>query len=85
MLVDKHGTEAPICSAMKADAMLENGDMDGAATWRRVVKAVEALLDTEPRDRLMIPEGPRVLILASRQSIAARRKPLAGGEKRRIE
>ncbi len=24
---------------MRADAMLENGDMEGAATWRRVVMA----------------------------------------------
>ncbi len=32
---------------MRADAMLEKGDMDGAATWRRIVKAVEELLATE--------------------------------------
>ncbi len=30
-------------AAMKADAMLEKGDMDGRAVWLRVVEAVEEL------------------------------------------
>ncbi len=36
-------SEAPIHAAMKSDAMLEKGDMAGAAMWRRIVKAVEEL------------------------------------------
>ncbi len=47
LLVDKHGAEAPIHAAMKADAMLDKGDMDGKAVWLRVVKAIEELLATE--------------------------------------
>ncbi len=43
LFIDKHGDEAPIHAAMKADAMLERGDMEGAGTWRWVVKAVEEL------------------------------------------
>ncbi len=35
---------------MQADAMLERGDMEGAGIWRWVVKAVEELLDTRPKD-----------------------------------
>ncbi len=31
LLIDQHGTEAPIHAAMPADAMLETGDMDGRA------------------------------------------------------
>ncbi len=46
LLVDKHGTDAPIHAAMKADAMLDKGDMGGAAMWRRVIKAIEELLAT---------------------------------------
>ncbi len=45
LLVDKHGDEAPIHAAMKVDAMLDKGDMDGRAVWLRVVRAVEELLD----------------------------------------
>ena len=41
LFVDRHGDEAPIHAAMRADAMLENGDLDGAAVWRRIVTAVE--------------------------------------------
>ena len=35
-----------IHAAMKADVLLEEGDMGGAATWRRVIKAIEELLAT---------------------------------------
>jgi hypothetical protein len=42
-----HGQDAPIQAAMKADAMLDKGDLDGCAVWRRIVKAVEELLSKE--------------------------------------
>ncbi len=50
LLVDQHGDDdAPIHAAMQADAMLEKGDMDGAATWRRIIKAVEELQQQDRR------------------------------------
>ena len=48
LLVDQHGDEAPIFAAMEADAMLDKGDLDGAAVWRRIVRAVEELQREEP-------------------------------------
>ena len=48
VLVKRHGDDAPIEAAMRADAMFEKGDLDGYAVWKRVVKAVEELLNTEP-------------------------------------
>ncbi len=48
-LVKHHGTDAPIQAAMRADAMLENGDLDGYAVWRRILEAVEELQGTEPK------------------------------------
>ncbi len=48
--MDKHGGEVSIHAAMKADAMLDKGDMEGKAVWLRVVKAVEKLLATKRRD-----------------------------------
>ncbi len=42
------GEDAATEAAMRADAMLEKGDMAGAATWRRIVKAVEELQRQEP-------------------------------------
>ncbi len=48
LLIDQHGEDAGIEAAMRADAMLEKGAMAGAATWRRIVKAVEELQRQEP-------------------------------------
>ena len=32
---------------MRADAMLDKGDLDGYAVWRRIIKAVRELLSKE--------------------------------------
>ena len=37
LMIDQHGEAAAIQAAMKADAMLDKGDLDGAAVWRRIV------------------------------------------------
>ncbi len=34
---------------MRADAMLENGDLDGYSTWRRILRAVEELQRKAPK------------------------------------
>ena len=47
LLVKQHGQDAPIHAAMRADAMLDKGDLDGYAVWKRIVKAVEELLSKE--------------------------------------
>ena len=33
---------------MRADELLEAGDLDGAAVWLRVLKAIELLLEQSP-------------------------------------
>ncbi len=45
----RHGQDAPIHAAMRADAMLEKGDLDGAAVWRRILGAVEELQGMAPK------------------------------------
>ncbi len=35
---------------MRADAMLEKGDLEGQAVWKRIVKAVEEIQRTERRE-----------------------------------
>ncbi len=35
-------------AAMRAEAMLEAGDLDGYAVWKRVLRAVEELRETKP-------------------------------------
>lgn len=36
-LIDQHGADTAIHAAMRADKLLDAGDLDGAATWRRVI------------------------------------------------
>ena len=43
LLVKQHGEDAPIYAAMRADAMLEAGDLDGYAVWKRILRAVGEL------------------------------------------
>ncbi len=49
VLVKRHGQDAPIHAAMRADAMLEAGDLDGYAVWKRILRAVEELQGTAPK------------------------------------
>ena len=54
VLIREHGEDAPIHVAMRADQMLEGGDLDGLAIWKRILAAVDELLSGEP------PEGAKV-------------------------
>ena len=49
-LIEQHGDAADIEAAMRADACLAAGDMDGEAVWLRIVKAIEELLSEERPD-----------------------------------
>lgn len=54
LLVQHHGPKAPIHAAMRADELLEAGDMAGLAVWKRIARAIDELLSTE------LPAGARV-------------------------
>ena len=53
-LIKQHGDDAPIHAAMRADELLEAGDMDGQAVWKQILAEMEELLSKEP------PEGVKV-------------------------
>ena len=40
VLMKRHGENAPIHAAMRSDAMLDKGDLDGYAAWKRILRAV---------------------------------------------
>ncbi len=48
VLVKCHGEDAPIEAAMRADAMLEAGDLDGYRVWKRILRAVGELQGVAP-------------------------------------
>ena len=48
VIIKQHGEDARIEAAMRADATLEAGDLDGYAVWKRILRAVGELQGTEP-------------------------------------
>ena len=46
-LIKQHGDDAPIHAAMRADELLDAGDIDGQAVWKRILAAVEELQSKE--------------------------------------
>ena len=48
VIVQTHHRDAAIEAAMRADEMLEKGDVLGYAVWRRILKVVEELQRMEP-------------------------------------
>ena len=43
-LIDQKGEEAAAFAGGHADLLLEEGDLDGSAVWRRIRTAIEELL-----------------------------------------
>ena len=54
LLIEKHGEDAVIEAAIRADAMLDKGDLDGLQVWKAVLRAIEELQREYPK------EGERV-------------------------
>ncbi len=48
VIIKQYGQDAPIHAAMRADAMLETGDPNGYAVWKRILRAVEELQSVKP-------------------------------------
>lgn len=42
-MIRRHGEDAAIQAAMKADELFEAGEMDGSRTWRLIVHRVNEL------------------------------------------
>jgi hypothetical protein len=43
LIIDRHGDEAGLYAAGRADQLLEACDIAGATVWRRIVAAIEEL------------------------------------------
>ena len=47
LLVKRHGADAAIVAAQRADELLAQGDLDGQSIWKRIVSAVRELQRTK--------------------------------------
>jgi hypothetical protein len=54
ILIKRHGADAAIETAQRADELLAAGDLDGCALWKRILAAVAELT------RTTLAEGERV-------------------------
>ena len=51
LLIARHGDDAPIHAAMRADELLAAGDLNGLAVLKRILSAIDELLSKErPKD-----------------------------------
>jgi hypothetical protein len=48
LMLKRYGANAEIESAMRVDELSAEGDLDGAAVWRRIMQAVAELTNTTP-------------------------------------
>jgi hypothetical protein len=49
LIARRHGTDARIVAAQRADERFNEGDLDGAAVWKRMLHAVEELQRVRPK------------------------------------
>ena len=49
LLSDQYGEEASIIAAMRADRLLELGELDGYSTWKAILKAIVDIQSEAPR------------------------------------
>ncbi len=46
--IKQHGDDAQLLAIKRATKMLDAGDVDGYAVWKRILRAVEEMERTEP-------------------------------------
>jgi hypothetical protein len=49
LMIKRHGEDAAIATAQRADELFNENDLDGAAVWRRILHAVEELQRVKPK------------------------------------
>ena len=52
VMVKRYGEEAATEAKSRADELLDEGDAEGYAIWRRIMEAVEGLSAMEPKGKV---------------------------------
>jgi len=48
VMMKRYGADAAMEAALRADALLANGDVAGQRVWLRITRAIQALEATDP-------------------------------------
>jgi hypothetical protein len=43
LMIRRHGDDAAMQAAMRADQLLDAGDLDGMLVWRAIIRAIDRL------------------------------------------
>ena len=43
LLIDQHGEDADIRAAGRTDGLLDDGNIEGSAVWRRIIEVIDDL------------------------------------------
>lgn len=49
LVIKRHGEDAQVAAAQRADELTQEGDLDGAAVWKRTLQPVEELQRVNPK------------------------------------
>ena len=49
LIIKRYSAEAPLAAAQRADELFNEGNLDGATVWRRILHAIEELQRTKPK------------------------------------
>jgi len=49
VIMKQYGKAAPVHASMRADAMLDKGNLDAYAVWKRILRVIEELQRAEPK------------------------------------
>lgn len=59
LLIKRHGQDAALVAAQRADELLARGDTEGQTVWKRIARACEELRRGEPREDELIASNAR--------------------------
>ena len=48
LLIKRHGDDAALVAAQRADELLVVGDLEGSAVWKQILGAISELVRTKP-------------------------------------
>lgn len=48
-MIQLYGDDAALRAAMRADALLEQGDTEGSFVWKRIARAIDDLSQARPK------------------------------------
>jgi hypothetical protein len=66
LMLKRHGADAEVAAAMRADELLARGDVEGCSVWKRILVAVRELSRTAPAEGERVTDANRATATSKR-------------------